>query len=204
MKTLTVYLSACTLVTVLTAADPSKAPCCAGEPPAPAAVVHPLSALSLYQLEAEWTDDAGRSLHLAALRGQPVIVALFFTHCEYACPMIVADISRARELLPAEARAKTRIVLVSFDAARDTPGTLKAYRERAGLDASWTLLHGNAAAVQDLAMLLGVKYKADTRGQFSHSNLVTVLNTKGEIAYQRAGLQGDMSDLAHAVVLAAK
>ena len=53
-------------------------------------------------------------------------------------------------------------------------------------------------------MLLGVKYRQDGRGQFSHSNLITVLNAQGEIAYQRAGLAGDVSDAAKAVVAAAR
>ena len=53
-------------------------------------------------------------------------------------------------------------------------------------------------------MLLGVKYKQDARGQFAHSNLMTVLNAEGEITHQRAGLQGDVSEVAQAVVLAAK
>jgi protein SCO1/2 len=51
-------------------------------------------------------------------------------------------------------------------------------------------------------MLLGVKFKQDARGQFSHSNLITILNPAGEIAHQRAGLMGDVSDAAKAVVLA--
>jgi protein SCO1/2 len=47
-----------------------------------------------------------------------------------------------------------------------------------------------------------VKFKQDARGQFAHSNLLTVLNAEGEIAHQRAGLQGDVSELAQAVTRA--
>lgn len=53
-------------------------------------------------------------------------------------------------------------------------------------------------------MLLGVKFKRDANGQFSHSNLITVLNLEGEISHQRNGLMGDMSEAAKAVALAAK
>ena len=90
-------------------------------------------------------------------------------------------------------------MLVSFDFARDTPAVLAAYRAKAALDAGWTLLRGGAAEVQDLAMLLGVNYKQDARGQFAHSNLFTVLNSDGEIAHQHPGLQGDISGAAKAV-----
>lgn len=164
----------------------------------------PLAARSIYQLDATWTDDAGRPVKLASLRGQPVVVAMFFASCEYACPVLVHDLQRLRAALPASVRAKTRMVLVSFDTARDTPVVLAAYRERTTLDESWTLLRGESADVQDLAMLLGVKFKQDARGQFAHSNLFTVLNPGGEVVHQHPGLQGDVSEAARAVVTAAK
>jgi protein SCO1/2 len=53
-------------------------------------------------------------------------------------------------------------------------------------------------------MLLGVKFKQDARGQFAHSNLLTILNPDGEIVHQHAGLNGDISEAAKAVTLAAK
>ena len=43
----------------------------------------------------------------------------------------------------------------------------------------------------DLAAVLGVKFKQDPQGQFSHSNLVTLLNAEGEIVQQYAGLNPD-------------
>lgn len=175
------------------------APCCAEMKPGA-----PLSSRSLYQLDATWTDDAGRPVRLAAMRGEPVVLAMFFARCEYACPVIVNDLQRLRAALPADIRGKIRLVLVSFDTARDTPAELRAFRERMSLDAGWTLLRGDAGSVQELAMLLGVKFKQDARGQFAHSNLFTLLNAEGEIAHQHVGLKGDLADVAAATLLAAK
>ena len=184
-------------------ADPqtaAKDKCCAVE----SAAVLPLSKTSLYQLDATWTNDSGAPIRLASLLGRPVVLAMFFASCEYACPLIVDDMKRIGASLPADVRARTQFVLVSFDTARDTPAALHAYRERMKLDASWTLLHGDTADVQEFAMLLGVKFKQDARGQFSHLNVITVLNPAGEIAHQRAGLMGDVSEAAKAVALVAK
>jgi protein SCO1/2 len=204
-KTLFRFLSVTTIGAAAIFAAPKKQACCeecaAGDPPAPAAA---LSAKSLYQVDATWTNDRGETTTLSVLRGRPVVLAMFFASCEYACPVLVSDMQRLRQQLPAEVRDRAQFVLVSFDSARDTPAALKAYRARAGLDDGWTLLHGDAADVQELAMLLGVKYKQDTRGQFSHSNLITVLNPAGEIAFQRAGLMGDVSETAKAVTVAAR
>lgn len=172
----------------------ATAPCCPEEKPG-----LPLTDRSLYQIDATWVTDAGLPLRLTAFRGQPVLVAMFFASCEYACPVLVNDLQRVREQLPAEVRAKTKILLVTFDLVRDTPAALKSFRDRFGLDAAWTLVRSDTASVQELAMLLGVKYKQDARGQFAHSNLLTVLNAEGEIVHQRSGLMGDVSETAKAV-----
>ena len=189
------------------AAAKGATPCCAVVEeksccdPLPAGA--PLSARSLYQLDATWTNDAGEPVKLASLRRQPVVVAMFFASCEYACPVLVSDLQRLRAALPKAVREQTRFVLVSFDTVRDTTAVLAAYRAKRSLDAGWMLLRGDATDVQDLAMLLGVNYKQDARGQFAHSNLITVLNPAGEIAHQHAGLHGDISEAAKAVVAVA-
>ncbi|HYD85616.1 MAG TPA: SCO family protein, partial [Opitutus sp.] len=137
--------------------------------------------------------------------GRPTIVTMFFASCSYACPMLLSDLHRLREALPPAVREEAQFVLVSFDSERDTPEALRAYRERTNLNAKhWTLLHGDPAAVQDLAMLLGVKYKRDARGEYAHSNLITVLNAEGEIVHQQSGLQGEVVESARAITLATK
>lgn len=177
----------------------------AAAPAAPGGAGAALPPKSLYHLDSKWTNDAGQTRLLSDLRGDPVVVAMIFTHCEYACPIIVTDLLRIRAALPAAERARTRFVLVSFDSVRDTPPVLRAFRAKMTLDdPAWTLLRGEAAEVQELAMLLGVKYKQDARGQFSHSNLITVLNPAGEIAFQREGLRGDTDEAARAVAATLK
>jgi protein SCO1/2 len=180
-------------------AAPTKPACCSEEK---MAADKPLSDRSLYQLDATWTNDAGKPVALASLRGRPVIMAMFFAQCEYACPVLVHDLKRIRAALPEGVREKVQLVLVTFDTERDTPAALKAFRERMSLDEQWTLLRGETMAVQDLAMLLGVKFKQDARGQFAHSNLLTVMNAGGEIVHRHAGLNGDISEAARAVVAA--
>ncbi len=172
----------------------APAPCCVEEKPAA-----PLTDKSLYQLNSAWTNDAGRSVALTTLRGRPVLLAMFFASCEYACPVLVNDLKRLEAALPDDVRGNVQLVLVSFDTKRDTPPALKAFRERMDLGSKWTLLTSTPSSVQELAMLLGVKFKQDSRGQFAHSNLITVLNAEGEIAHQHVGLQGDISTAAKVV-----
>ena len=164
----------------------------------------PLSNTSVYQLDAIWTDDAGRPVRLASLRGRAVVLTMFFTSCGYACPIVVNKMQRIRDALPSAARARARFVLVSFDSELDTPAALHLYRGRMRLGTGWALLHGEPEDVRELAMILGVKYAKDSRGQFAHSNLITVLDPSGEIAYQQAGFEDDISADIQAVALAAQ
>ncbi len=157
---------------------------------------------SIYQLDARFTDDAGRPFALGALRGRPVVLSLFFASCGYACPLLVTDMQALRERLPAAVRAQARFVLVSFDVARDTPSALARYRAQRQLDGQWILLHGDNEAVRELAALLGVKYQQEADGAFSHSNLLTCLNPEGAVSHQRRGLRGGLDAAAAALAAA--
>ena len=159
----------------------------------------PFTRTSLYQAQAVFTTDTGHAFTLGELRGRPVVLALFFTSCGYACPLIVTDMQSIRTKLPAAVRDRTALVLVSFDVTQDTPAVLAHYRAQRGLDPQWVLLHGRDDSVRELAALLGVKYKQDADGTFSHSNLITILNAQGEIIHQRLGLQGGLDEAAHAL-----
>ncbi|MDD3179080.1 MAG: SCO family protein [Opitutaceae bacterium] len=161
------------------------------------------SANSIYQLDARWTNDDGASFALGQLRGRPVVLVMFYASCGYACPLLVADMARLREALPANVRPQVQFALVSFDVVRDTAASLKAYRDSRRLDAQWTLLHGDNNGVKELAALLGVNFRQEPDGSFSHSNVITILNAEGEIAHQRLGLQGPLDDSMKALVTAA-
>lgn len=144
---------------------------------------------SLYQLESAWTSDVGRKVRLAVLQGKPQVVAMMFTSCEFACPLIVNDMKRIEAALPESVRTNTGFLLVSFDTERDTPEKLQAFRTRMGLATErWTLVRGETDDVRELAALLGVNYRKDARGQYAHSNLISLLNANGEVAFQQSGL----------------
>lgn len=176
----------------------SKPGCCAKELPA----VLPLSDRSLYQLESSWTNDSGAALKLSAFRGRPQVVSMFFASCQFTCPILVNDIKRIEAALPENVRTNVGFVLVTFDSERDTPEALAAYRKVHGLPSNWTLLRGAPDDVLELAALLGVKYKKDFRGQFAHSNVITILDSGGDTVRQISGLNRDASDAVKAVAQA--
>lgn len=151
---------------------------------------------SLFQLESVWTSDVGRQIRLGVLRGRPLVVGMFFTRCEYACPILVNELKQLEQALPDEVRAQVDFLLVSFDSERDTPEDLAVYRRTQQLSPEhWTLLRGAADDVRELAALLGINFQRDARGQFAHSNTLTVLNSEGEIVRQFTGLKLPQKDV---------
>jgi protein SCO1/2 len=195
VKTLLALLIPLTLL----AAEPLP-PCCR-----PALPLGTPTDKSLYLLDSKWTSDVGREIQLGALRGRPQIVAMFFTHCEYACPILVSELKTIEAKLPPEVLGKVDFLLVSIDSKRDTPAELADFRTKRQLTPErWTLLRGGADDVRELAALLGVNYTEDARGQFAHSNVITLLNADGEIAFQHAGLKQEPAPLIAAIEKAAR
>ncbi len=155
---------------------------------------------SIYQLDAGWTDQAGRATKLVALRGQLVVLAMVFTNCGYACPRMIARMKRIEAgLTPAE-RGRVRFLLVSIDPRRDTPPVLAAYAKRKGLDLRrWTLLRGAPEAVRELSAALSVRYKRAGSGDIAHSNLLTLLDLGGSVIHQLEGLDSGVDPLVAAL-----
>lgn len=179
----------------LNAAAEPKAPCCREELPCAST----LPDKSLYHLTSTWTNDAQKAFPLSALHGRPQIVTMFFASCEFACPLLVSDMKRIEAALPENIRTNVGFVLVSFDSTRDTPEALAEFRKLHRLEANYTLLRGAPDDVQELAALLGVKYKKDQRGQFAHSNIITLLDGNGEVVTRQLGLNQSGDDLAVAI-----
>jgi protein SCO1/2 len=160
---------------------------------------------SIYQVESRWTTDAGKEIELEALSGRPQVVVMFFANCTYACPILVGDLQRIEAGLAPEIQKQVGFTLVSFDSRRDTATALAEYRRSRQLTSeNWTLLHGQPDDVLELAALLGVRYKEDAYGQFMHSNVITLLNAKGEIVFQQAGLNSDPQEMVRQIEQLAK
>lgn len=147
---------------------------------------------SIYQIDAPWLNAGGKKVQLKSFAGTPVVLAMIYTSCQAVCPMLVSDVQRIERALGPAAGKKVRFVLVSFDPARDTPRRLAEYARIRTLAAPrWTLLTGNEDDVRQLAAVIGMRYRPDGKGDFAHSNLITVLDAKGVVRHQVVGLGQD-------------
>jgi protein SCO1/2 len=184
-----ILLAAATLVATAGPDTNTVRSCCAKAEPVAA-----FSDKSLYQLESRWTTDQGPEIKLGELKGRPQVVVMFFASCQYACPVLVHDLTRMEAALKPELRARVGFTLITIDPRRDTPAALATFRAARNLPpGTWSLLRGESEDVLELAALLGVKYKEEANGQFAHSNVITVLNGAGEIVHQLVGLGQDIN-----------
>lgn len=161
------------------------------EQPAQVAASTELTDMSLYQLESDWQNEKGETIRLANLQGKVQLVAMMYTNCTYTCPRIVADLKRIEEGIE-KYKSEVGIVLVTMDPANDTPEKLHAFAQENKLDPDrWQLLTSNDESIQELAVLLNMKYKKAPNGDIAHSNIISVLNAGGEIIHQQEGLGKD-------------
>jgi len=164
-----------------------KKSCCAEETSGDA------SENSIYQLESNWKTETGKKIMLGELKGKKQIMAMVFTSCTYACPLIINDMKKIESQIK---RNDVNFLLISIDPKRDTPETLMQYARNNKLDMKrWRLLTGDENSISELAAVLGFKYKKEQDGSFSHSNIINVLNETGEVAYQHFGLNQDVQDV---------
>ncbi len=96
------------------------------------------------------TERSGRSVTLADLRGSVWVATFFFSRCPDTCPLQVARLAALGAEFPAAPHL--RLVAITVDPEHDTPGVLRDYAQRVGLDRERALLlTGDRAMIADLA-----------------------------------------------------
>lgn len=146
---------------------------------------------SVYRLPVALADQDGRAFHLADRAGKPQLVSMFYTSCQYMCPLIIESLKRTQKAIAPDGQAKPAVLMVSFDAQRDVPTHLKAVFGQRKLDAAtWTLAHTNAASVRQLAAVLDIQYRALPDGEFNHTSIMILLDAQGRIAARTEKMDG--------------
>ena len=153
----------------------------AGGPSLAATATAALPGNSIYQLRPPLTDQDGHAFDLGSLRGQPVLASMFYSSCQMVCPMIFETIRDTVARLSSPERARVRILMVSFDPARDTVAVLKRTADAHGCDSRWTLARSDEANSRKVAALLGVQYRRLADGEFNHSSSIELLDVEGRI-----------------------
>lgn len=160
----------------------------------------PLPALSIYQLDMTWTSQNKEEMQLKSLRGKVVVMAMIYTSCKTACPRLIADINYIKKQISEPDLENVVFTLVSIDPKTDTPERLKEFTKINHLEGKhWLFLRGKIEDTRTLANTVAVKYKKISPMDFSHSNIITVLDENGVIVHQKEGLSTDYAEIIDAV-----
>jgi protein SCO1/2 len=171
---LPIGLAAALLASMLLGSAPTLA--------APPAGKAPLPSDSVYQLPLRLTDQHGKSWDWRSKRGQPQLVAMFYSSCQYICPLIVESGKAVQRGLSPAQRERLGVLFISMDPARDTPAALmKVVRERRIDDKRWSLASPQPDAVRGVAGVLDVRYRQLADGEFNHTSALILLDADGRI-----------------------
>jgi len=126
------------------------------------------------------TDQNGKMVTDADLKGKWSLIYFGYTHCPDACPTALNDISIALEELGAK-RDEVRPVFITVDPERDTSEALKSYVT--SFDAPILALTGTPEQVAQAAKGYRVYYAKhpEAGGDYSmdHSSVIYVMDPEG-------------------------
>lgn len=135
---------------------------------------------SLYLLNVPLTDQDGNRSNWQDTVPGPRIVSMFYTRCDYVCPMLFEAIRSLESSLPASSLQHLRVGLVTLDPARDDVTALKTTAaQRGGDPARWRVYRTADADVRKLAGMLGIQYRRLSDGEFNHSTVMILLDANG-------------------------
>jgi len=203
LATMAFIVGALTGGTVMAAAPEDHSAPASSRPPGTVAAALPGD--SVYQLDARFTDQDGGPFSLAQRRGQPMLVGMFYTSCEFVCPLLVEALRNTEAGLTAPERARLSVLLITIDPVRDTVAVLKRTAGQREIDSPrWTLARSDVATTRKLAAILGLQYRALPNGDFNHSTDLILLDAEGRVAARTKQLSGIDPEFLRKVKLSAQ
>jgi protein SCO1 len=134
------------------------------------------------------TNQNGRAVSLADLRGKVWVADIIFTRCAGPCPKMTRQMKELQDALPPVGEVK--LVTLTTDPDFDTPLVLKAYAERFRADGNrWSFLTGPKQEIAKLAIdslkLTAIEKKPEERESpqdlFVHSTIFVVADKQARL-----------------------
>lgn len=108
------------------------------------------------------TDQNGKAISLASLKGKPALVAFIHTQCEGPCELITAHMKQVARTLGPGFKSEVTMVSITTEPEEDGSRELLAYAKAQGVDAAgWVFLTGTPAEIRRLLTLYGVAAEND-------------------------------------------
>ena len=133
------------------------------------------------------TNQNGRSVSLADLKGHVWVADVIFTRCAGPCLKMSRQMKELQNNLPA--MSGTKLISITTDPLYDTPPVLKKYGERFGADPNrWLFLTGSRQEVTNLINSLELTAVEKNPGEvasasdlFIHSTIFVVIDKQSQL-----------------------
>ncbi len=124
------------------------------------------------------TDQTGAHITLGALRGRPVVLAFFYTHCTDDCPLTAEKFRSASSQLGAQA-GQVAWIAVSIDPVGDTPASATAFVRAHGLQGRLDYLLGTQQQLAPIWQAYHISVAPGANGEIDHTPVVYLLDRQG-------------------------
>jgi protein SCO1 len=134
------------------------------------------------------TNQNGRAVSLADLRGHPWVADIIFTRCPGPCIKMTRQMKQLQDALPPASQAK--LVSLTTDPLYDTPPILKVWADKFGADPNrWLFLTGTKTQIANLAIdslkLTAIEKKPGEREApedlFIHATIFVVVDKQAQL-----------------------
>lgn len=127
--------------------------------------------------------SSGKEFKLSNYRGKVVVLEFGYTHCLDVCPVSLAALTQARQLIGPAAAADVQVVFITVDPARDDVARLRTYLKP--FDPSFVGITGSQKQIDALLKSYGIsatKRPVDgskTDYTMHHSSYLYFIDRKG-------------------------
>jgi protein SCO1/2 len=141
----------------------------------------------------------GQHVNIAQYRGKALLVTFIYSHCPDVCPLIVANLRVAQNLMGAKTAAKTQVIAVSVDSHGDTPQTVAAFLKVHEMTGRMQYLIGSPKELGQTWHTWGVGSERDASQPelVNHSALVYGITASGVLKTVYIGSSFKPSEIAH-------
>jgi protein SCO1/2 len=147
----------------------------------------------------------GQPVNISQYRGKALLVTFIYDHCPDVCPLIVANLRVAQNLMGPKLAAKAQIIAVSVDPRGDTPRTVAAFLKVHEMTGRMQYLIGSPKELGQVWQRWGVGSERDAADPeiVNHSALVYGVTASGQLKTVYIGSSFKPSEIAHDVPLLA-
>lgn len=132
------------------------------------------------------SDQDGKRVDLAELRGNVVVITGIYATCFHTCPLIMGQLRRSLDALTSRERGEIRVLAVTLNPEHDRQEVLKKTEARYQARApGYRFLHGAPAEVNAALDRLEIaRSKNPMSGEIDHANLFILVDKRGQVAYR--------------------